>query len=186
VFKSRLLKWVERYGQIYSWAFAGILLLLFMDAIREVTKYGSADMAMEQQLHSANADAVIHMRLFRGQRNLYISGFALFLWLVIRRLVDLISKEAQLEASSEAAMKQAQGASAAAKTLMEKGNGKGGEGSKEMEQMKEKVQALQKELKKVEQDRDTLKKQSEGLHEEYNRLADKVTKVDKKSDKKAD
>ncbi len=51
------------------------------DAIREVRKYSVADTMMEGSLHTANADAVIHMRLFRAQRNLYISGFALFLWL---------------------------------------------------------------------------------------------------------
>lgn len=33
------------------------------------------------------------MRLFRAQRNFYISGFALFLSLVIRRLVTLISTQ---------------------------------------------------------------------------------------------
>jgi len=159
--------------------------LLFFDAIREVSKYGMADSTMEAQFHTANADAVIHMRLFRAQRNLYISGFALYLCLVIRRMVDLLSKEAQLEASSEAAIKQAQSASAAAKALMEKGDGKGGEDSTEMKKLKAQVESLQKELKKVEQDRDTLKKQAEGLNQEYNRLADQVNKDDG-SDKKKD
>jgi B-cell receptor-associated protein 31 len=51
------------------------------DAIREVRKYHTADLSMEVTMHTANSDAVIHMRLFRAQRNLYISGFALFLWL---------------------------------------------------------------------------------------------------------
>ncbi len=53
----------------------------------------------------------MHMRLFRAQRNFYISGFALFLCLVIRRLVGLISTGATLEAEKEAAMKQAASAS---------------------------------------------------------------------------
>ncbi len=53
----------------------------------------------------------MHMRLFRAQRNFYISGFALFLCLVIRRLVALISTGATLEAEKEAAMKQATSAS---------------------------------------------------------------------------
>ena len=38
-----------------------------------------------------------HMRLFRAQRNFYIAGFALFLCLVIKRLVSLISANAGLQ-----------------------------------------------------------------------------------------
>lgn len=58
------------------------------------------------------------MRLFRAQRNFYISGFAIFLSLVIRRLVILISTQATLLAQSEASMRQAQSASNAARTLL--------------------------------------------------------------------
>ena len=59
-----------------------------------------------------------NMRLFRAQRNFYISGFALFLSLVIRRLVTLISSQAALLAQSEAALRQAQSASTAARSLL--------------------------------------------------------------------
>lgn len=58
------------------------------------------------------------MRLFRAQRNFYISGFSIFLTLVIRRLVILISAQAQLLAQSEASMRQAQSASTAARSLL--------------------------------------------------------------------
>lgn len=58
------------------------------------------------------------MRLFRAQRNFYISGFAIFLCMVIRRLVSLITTQAQLLAQSEASMKQAQSATTAARSLM--------------------------------------------------------------------
>ncbi len=53
------------------------------DGIREVRKYSTAEDSehMHSHVHTADADAVIHMRLFRAQRNLYISGFALFLWM---------------------------------------------------------------------------------------------------------
>ncbi len=51
------------------------------------------------------------MRLFRAQRNFYLSGFALFLCLVIQRLVRLISSGATLEAEKDAAIKQASSAS---------------------------------------------------------------------------
>lgn len=58
------------------------------------------------------------MRLFRAQRNFYISGFAIFLTLVIRRMILLISAQATLLAQSEASMRQAQSATTAARTLL--------------------------------------------------------------------
>lgn len=58
------------------------------------------------------------MRLFRAQRNFFIAGFSIFLVLVIRRLVMLISTQATLLAQSTASMRQAQGASEAARNLL--------------------------------------------------------------------
>lgn len=70
--------------------------------------------------HGSHLDVEMQgsMRLFRAQRNFYISGFALFLSLVIRRLVILISSQAALLAQSEASMRQAQSATMAAKSLL--------------------------------------------------------------------
>lgn len=73
------------------------------------------DPAAEQHL---NVGMQHSMRLFRAQRNFYISGFAIFLSLVIRRLISLITSQAQLLAQSEASMKQAQSATAAARSLL--------------------------------------------------------------------
>lgn len=61
------------------------------------------------------------MRLFRAQRNFYISGFALFLSLVIKRLVTLISSLATMQAQSEAALKQATSATLTARDLISQG-----------------------------------------------------------------
>lgn len=72
------------------------------------------------------------MRLFRAQRNFYISGFSIFLTLVIRRLVTLISSQAQLLAQSEASMRQAQSATTAARSLLsqQKADDKSGDDAK--------------------------------------------------------
>lgn len=51
-----------------------------LDAIREVRKYSVRDAATEAKLQPNMYDH-LHMKLFRAQRNLYISGFAVFLWL---------------------------------------------------------------------------------------------------------
>lgn len=51
----------------------------FSDAIREVRKYSAND---EVDLNTnPQAETLIHMKLFRAQRNFYIAGFALFLFL---------------------------------------------------------------------------------------------------------
>uniref|UniRef100_A0A914W967 UBC core domain-containing protein n=1 Tax=Plectus sambesii TaxID=2011161 RepID=A0A914W967_9BILA len=182
LFKSRMVRAFEQYAHVYSWAGVGVLLLLFFDAIREVRKYSGADSIMESSLHTANADAIIHMRLFRAQRNLYISGFALFLWLIMRRMVTLISREAQLQASAEAAMKQAQGASDAAKKMLDTDDSKGS--SKQVTALKDTIETLEEELKSARKDRDAMKTQAENLQAEYDRLAEQLTKLEGRSDKK--
>ena len=169
LFKSRLLAALSAFGHVYSIAAALILFVLFADAVREVGKYSSVDAVMDGTArHAADADAVIHMRLFRAQRNLYISGFALLLFLVIKRIAGLISRAAQMEAASEAAMKQAESATKAAKTLMEAG----GEG--ETKDLLRQTDELGKELKRAQVDRDTMKKQCENLQEEYDRVCEQL------------
>jgi len=176
IFKSRLVKAIESYSNIFWYSFGGILILLFFDAVREVMKYSKIDnMPMEEKLAIPNAEAMMHMRLFRAQRNLYIAGFAVFLYLVARRMVQMIIREAQLMASAEASMKQAQGASAAAQSMLKdtkagtKSGDKEGESS-ELKALENTISLLKKELTKVEADRDTMKEQAEGVKREYDRL----------------
>ncbi|VDP34036.1 unnamed protein product [Heligmosomoides polygyrus] len=167
LFKSRLVTAMSAYAQIYSYAAAFVLFILFADAVREVNKYSHVEVTMDSSVrHAADADAIIHMRLFRAQRNFYISGFALLLFLVIKRIMHLLSRSAQLEAASEAAMRQAESASKAAKTLMNAG----GEG--EVADLNRKIEELGAELKKTQIDRDTLRKQAESLQREYDRVSD--------------
>lgn len=171
IFRSRLIRSFDNYSTVASYVAGGILTLLFVDAIREVRKYSSAGDEMESVFHTANSDAVIHMKLFRAQRNLYISGFALFLSMVLKRMVSLISREAQLMASAEAAMKQAQGASAAAQAMIAKDKKGGSESeSPEVTALRETLDKLTGELEKTKKDRDAMKEQAEGVKREYDRL----------------
>lgn len=57
-----------------------VTLLRFSDAVREVRKYSGKDLGKDAKLMPNMYDHM-HMKLFRAQRNLYISGFAVFLWL---------------------------------------------------------------------------------------------------------
>lgn len=111
------------------------------------------------------------MKLFRAQRNFYIAGFALFLFLVIRRLITLITALAQSDIQSEVAMKQAKSASDAAKSMMkDSGKEKPSAADKEIEKLKEQLKQKEKELAKEVANSEALKNQSKNLTEEYDRL----------------
>lgn len=52
-----------------------------IDAVREVRKYSSAHAIERSSASRPAAYEHTQMKLFRSQRNLYISGFSLFFWL---------------------------------------------------------------------------------------------------------
>ncbi|XP_066198541.1 B-cell receptor-associated protein 29 [Saccopteryx leptura] len=165
-----------------------LLIVLFLDAVREVRKYSSAA-DMEKFLPSKpGAHEHTHMKLFRAQRNLYISGFSLFFWLVLRRLVTLITQLAK-ETSNKGVLKtQAENTNEAAKNFMKenerlkqllKGSNKEAEHNLEAESKKlvEEQKKLKTELKKTsdalskaQNDMMTMKMQSESLSKEYDQL----------------
>lgn len=178
LFNSRFIASFQRFANVYSYAVVVVLLLLFFDAIREVQKYSHVEVKTETHL-LANTDAVIHMRLFRAQRNLYISGFVLLLFLVIKRIVHLLARCAYLEAAAEAAMKQAEGASNAAKNLI-----KSDSDSKD-KKLTSGTDVLD-ELKKTKADRDAMKAQAEGLQKEYDRVCEELNSFLQKGHKKDD
>merc|ERR1711971_269259 len=128
VFKSRFLRGLESQLIYYFYVLVAILILFFLDAIREMQKY-SAEETQQKTVGMSHLDTQMQMhgRLFRAQRNFYIAGFALFLCLVIKRMVTLIMANACLEAEKTAAMKQAESASRAAETLMASGGGSDGD-----------------------------------------------------------
>nr|XP_006825105.1 PREDICTED: B-cell receptor-associated protein 31-like [Saccoglossus kowalevskii] len=143
---------------------------------------------------------MIHMKLFRAQRNLYIAGFAFFLWIVLKRMSGLISEEATLIASNAATKKQAENASETAQKLMnekeelekqlkeqtKEPRGKtsrsgsmaeivvaavaDSETTKELAAVKEELKETKAALEKAETDLAALKKQAEGTNTEYDRL----------------
>jgi len=190
VFKSRFLKGLENQLIYYFYVLVAILILFFLDAIREMQKYSSEEQnAKTVGMSHLDAQMQMHMRLFRAQRNFYIAGFALFLCLVIKRLVSLISANAGLQAEKEAAMKQAESASKAAESFM-KGDMTGGADTKDVKELKEALAKAEKEATAAKKDRDSMKAQSESLNREYDRLLAEKDKLEKKvsiqGDKKDD
>ncbi|XP_053609311.1 B-cell receptor-associated protein 31 [Plodia interpunctella] len=176
-FKSKFLAYVSSQASIYFLVLVGVLILCLLDAIREMQKYSSIEPTDHQHL---DAEMQGNMRLFRAQRNFYISGFALFLLIVIRRMVQMISELATLLAQCEANFRQAQSATVAAKSLISQ-QGAGDEKSKqEVEELKSKIDVLEKELIREKKDKEAVKSQAESLNKEYDRLAEEHSKLQKK------
>ncbi|NXP78271.1 BAP29 protein, partial [Ramphastos sulfuratus] len=164
-----------------------LLIVLFLDAIREVRKYSAAH-AIERTVNvNSSAFDHIQMKLFRSQRNLYLSGFSLFLWLVLRRTITLLTQLAKGMASHAALETQVDDATEAAKKYMaenerlqealnEKGSGKKSAEAadeklkKEVEHLKAELLKTSNALDKAKSEVTAVKKQSEGLKKEYDHL----------------
>lgn len=178
-----------------------LLIVLFLDAVREVRKYSSAHAVEKGSTVKPGGFEHTQMKLFRSQRNLYISGFSLFFWLVLRRLVTLITQLAK-ELSNKGVLKsQAENTNKAAKKFMEeneklkwilKTQGKDDENMLEAENKKlvEDQEKLKTELKKTSEalfkaqnDVIAMKMQSERLSKEYDRLLKEHSELQNRSEK---
>ncbi|KAK3768916.1 hypothetical protein RRG08_060352 [Elysia crispata] len=174
---------------------------LSADSVREVWKY-STPVDGDELRRYPEAETALHMKLFRAQRNMYIAGFALFLWFVLRRLASLIAKEATLMAECEASIKQAQSATTVAQQLLEdKGTkddnkknaaAEAGEGTetkapkadqthveKELEQTQAELEKTKEELYRARLEVNSIKKQAESTNTEYDRLLGEHSKLQK-------
>jgi len=188
VFRSRILHSLGVQTQLYFYGLFGLLCLLFLDAIREMRKYSNEEFDLNI---NPKAEMQAHMKLFRAQRNFYISGFALLLSLIIRRIATLLSNQGTLIAQNEAAMKQASSATDAAQKLLNEQSKKGGSGgsgdkkiqnsSEDVEALQTQVNALKDQLNSVTKDRDAIKSQAASVSKEYDRLMKEHEKLQKKS-----
>eukprot|EP00064_Thunnus_orientalis_P009039 superscaffoldBa00001120_g9062 len=185
IFQMRIWGTVARFWNKVFFSMIIILIVLFLDAVREVRKYSGKEVGTDAKLQPTMFDH-LHMKLFRAQRNLYISGFAVFLWLVMKRVITLINQLASVAGTTAALQVQADNANQAAKkymednellkqTLMEgKGDKATAEGMellrKEVEKLKEELKTLGDALKNSQSEEDVMKKQMEGLAREYDRL----------------
>lgn len=105
-FHSRLFSMFREYAAVYFYVFIGVLCLFLFDAIREMKKYShSNDAGAHAHLASEMKTSV---KLFRAQRNFYITGFAIFLSFVIRRLVSMLIIQDELSKKAEKIIKEAE------------------------------------------------------------------------------
>ena len=128
-------------------------------------------------------------RMFRAQRNFYLTGFCALLLVVIARLYQLLKEANQLAAKEVALKKQAEGAAKAYSAMLEEnkalekklkagGGGGGGSGSDgdaeslaaEKDALAAKLARAEEERAKAVKDAEAMKKQAAGLSSEYARL----------------
>jgi len=181
VFKSRFLRGLQSQLITFFYIIAAILLLFFLDAVREAWKYNAIEHKEGAAISHLDAQMQTHMRLFRAQRNMYISGFAGFLCLIINRLVNLLSNNATLQAEKEAALKQAESASKAAESLLNAGDsGDGNKKSANTKELESQVAKLEKELSAANKNVESMKSQAENVSQEYDRLMEEKDRLQRK------
>ncbi|KAM9113632.1 LOW QUALITY PROTEIN: B-cell receptor-associated protein 31 [Pangshura tecta] len=199
IFRSRLVRLVVTWNTFFV-VLIVILVLLLLDAVREIQKYDDVTEKVNLQ-NNPGAVEHFHMKLFRAQRNLYLAGFSLLLSFLVRRLVTLLSQQATLLASNAAFKKQAEGASDAAKRYMEdndrlkqelkqagvdvgerpaEGPGAAEQNEvlkAELKQLKEELATSKRAVEKAESEALAMRKQAQGLTQEYDRLLEEHGKL---------
>ncbi|PAA54000.1 hypothetical protein BOX15_Mlig023493g1 [Macrostomum lignano] len=156
IFRSRLLRRLDAWGNVYFNMFLALLVLAVLDGFRSARKHSLEADQVEEKVNP-QGHALCLMRMFRAQRNLYIAGGALLLWLVLKWMVRSVSQRALTEADLLAAQRQLDGATITAKRLMESSTsstsaaaaGAGG-GDADAQATKDEVKKLRDRLKDTE------------------------------------
>lgn len=145
------------------------ILILFVDSVNRVYRV-QVEMAIAKHQNGA-ASAVagsermeVQARKFYSQRNMYLCGFTLFLSLILNRTYIMIIDVLRLEEEN----------------LRLKGGDSGSKGSSGLGEAGGlgEIGRLKNKLAEKERDLETLKKQTQGLSQEYNRLGDEVSTTD--------
>lgn len=107
----------------------------------------------------------VQARKFYSERNMYLCGFTLFLSLILNRTYTMILDVLRLEEEN----KRLKGDPKAKGSSAEKLSNAGEPGE---------IARLKKEIERRDRDIETLKKQTQGMQTEYNRMGDQVSGTD--------
>ncbi|XP_068168295.1 B-cell receptor-associated protein 29-like [Antennarius striatus] len=183
VFSLRIWNWLSPYWNKCFFTMIMVLIVLFLDAVREVHKYSGHE-PMQDAKVNPNLYDHLHMKLFRAQRNLYISGFSLFLWLIMRRVVTLLNQvAATLENYSDLKARMDDGAKTVKQqqddNLMLKQallneeksmSAKNHQLKMEVEELVKQVKVAEEAVSRSHSEVEAMKRQAKGLAQEYDRL----------------
>lgn len=123
-------------------------------------------------LKDSHADSHLHARMFYAQRNMYLTGFTLFLSLILRSFIRSLVDILLVEEKMEVLKKQAGGQTKEYLRLVEQNDDKGTQ-----------IASLEKELaalRKTVTSSEAVLKQAKAQQEEYLRLSDRYNELEKK------
>jgi len=182
LFSSNLLKWLSKHISMGFYIMIFLLVIVFADAMR--VEYDQRRAKLEAgSAPNTHVEEHINMRLFRAQRDSYIAGFALFLIFVISRLIRMVSDNARLEASLTALSRQAQGAASAAAsatTAAATASSSGAADEGTVKALKTELEQKKKDLTKALSDLEGMRRQSENLSAEYDRVAEECATLQRR------
>ncbi|XP_067358201.1 B-cell receptor-associated protein 29-like [Channa argus] len=190
VFSWRMWNWLSPYWNKCFFTMIMVLIVLFLDAVREVQKYSVSQSTQDAEVNPNLFDH-INMKLFRAQRNLYISGFSLFLWFIIRRVVTLLNQVAailentaglqtQIDCAVRAAQQHQEDNLMLKQALLEGEKSMSAKNEQlklEVERLSGQLKAAEKAVHKTHAEVEAMKRQSKGLAQEYDRLLREHTQL---------
>ncbi|KAJ9628747.1 Endoplasmic reticulum transmembrane protein 3 [Taxawa tesnikishii (nom. ined.)] len=148
------------------------ILILFIDSVNRVYRVQVELAQASKSQGTAGAAAIggtermeVQARKFYSQRNMYLCGFTLFLSLILNRTYTMILEVLRLEEEN----KRLKGDPKAKGSSAEKLSNAGEPGE---------IARLKKEIERRDRDIETLKKQTQGMQTEYNRMGDQVSGTD--------
>lgn len=174
-FRSRLFSLIREQAVIYFYVLLGVLVLFLIDAIREMRKYSHTSDG--GHIHIA-AEMKGSVKLFRAQRNFYITGFAIFLAFVIRRLVTMILIQAELLERSADIIREAEAAKELAKTTVLAHTLQSGDDTKEYYEIKSQLELHKELLEDIEKKNGELEREVTLWKSKYEEIAKEVGKGD--------
>ncbi|TMS05685.1 B-cell receptor-associated protein 29 [Larimichthys crocea] len=183
VFNLSIWNWLSPYWNKCFFTMIMVLIVLFCDAVREVNKYSGPE-SMQDAKVNPNVYDHVHMKLFRAQRNLYISGFSIFLWLIMRRVVTLLNQvavtlensaglEAQMDNAVKAAKQHQDDNLMLKQALLDEEKSTSAKNQQlklEVEKLANQVKAAEEALRRSHAEVEAMRRQAKGLAQEYDRL----------------
>lgn len=169
----------------------GVIILIFLSNLQATFKHQTDDVMYHDHLR---------IRLLTSQRDMYISGFVLFLTLMLRLVYSSLENNLQLTRSLEAMKKQAQGAAAGYDNLHEEHEAlkkqvevfkqvSSEDGEVSMEKLVDLNATLTARAEKAEKDAKTaeaqlasVKKQAASQNDAYMKLVDTQVEADERQD----
>ncbi|CAJ1056380.1 B-cell receptor-associated protein 29-like [Xyrichtys novacula] len=183
VFNLGIWNWLSPYWNKCFFTMIMVLIVLFLDAVREVQKYSGPEPMHDAKVNPNLYDHV-HMKLFRAQRNLYISGFSIFLWVIMRRIVTLLNKVAvtledtadlqvQIENAVKAANQHQEDNLTLKQALLDEERSMSAKNQQlklEAGRLADQVKVAEEAVRKSQAEVEAMKRQAKGLAQEYDRL----------------